>query len=132
MITASSLIIFTAYFGALALFAAPTVLAQVNPFGGPGQVDDSLKGEAEDAVRDAGGDGAASLGDVITDIVNVLIYIVGAASVIMIVIGGIRYVLSSGDAQATQGAKDTILYAVIGVIVAAAAYTLVNFVINSI
>jgi hypothetical protein len=47
----------------------------------------------------------------------------------MIIVGGLRYVLSAGDPKNTQAAKDTILYAVIGVVVALLAYAIVNFVL---
>lgn len=62
-------------------------------------------------------------------IANTIIFITGAVAVIMVIIGGLRYVLSSGNPQATAGAKDTILYAVIGIVVAALAYAIVNFVV---
>lgn len=65
-------------------------------------------------------------------IANVLIYIVGAVSVIMLIIGGLRYVISQGNKENVTQAKDTILYAVIGIIVAILAYAIVNFVISSI
>ena len=64
-------------------------------------------------------------------ITNVLLYIVGAIAVIMIVIGGLRYVISGGDSKNITAAKNTILYAVIGIIVAILAYAAVNFVIGS-
>lgn len=59
-----------------------------------------------------------------------LIFIVGAISVLMIIIGGLRYVTSGGDPAGVKGARDTILYAVIGVIVAILSYALVAFVTN--
>lgn len=64
-------------------------------------------------------------------ITNVLLFIIGAVSVIMLIIGGIRYVVSGGDSSAVTGAKNTILYAVVGIVVAILAYALVNFVITS-
>lgn len=64
-------------------------------------------------------------------ITNVLLFIIGAISVIMLIIGGIRYVVSGGDSGAVTAAKNTILYAVIGIVVALLAYALVNFVIGS-
>lgn len=64
-------------------------------------------------------------------ITNVLLFIIGAISVIMLIIGGIRYTTSNGDSGAVTTAKNTILYAVIGIIVALLAYALVNFVITS-
>lgn len=65
------------------------------------------------------------------DISNTLIFIVGAISVIMLIIGGLRYVISQGDAAGVKAAKDTILYAVIGVVVAIMAYAIVHFVVGS-
>ena len=64
-------------------------------------------------------------------ITNVLLFIIGAVSVIMLIIGGIRYVVSGGDSAAVTSAKNTILYAVVGIIVAILAFALVNFVISS-
>jgi hypothetical protein len=64
-------------------------------------------------------------------ITNVLLFVIGAISVIMLIIGGIRYVVSGGDAGAVTSAKNTILYAVVGIVVAILAYALVNFVITS-
>lgn len=64
-------------------------------------------------------------------ITNVLLFIIGAISVIMLIIGGIRYVVSGGDSSAVTAAKNTILYAVIGIIVALLAFAIVNFVLGS-
>ena len=61
-------------------------------------------------------------------ITNILLFLVGAISVIMLVIGGIRYVVSGGDQQAVTNAKNTILYAIVGIIVAFLAFAAVNFV----
>lgn len=59
---------------------------------------------------------------------SILIFIVGAVSVIMIVFGGFRYVTSAGDTARVKGAKDTILYAVIGLVFALIATAIVSFV----
>jgi hypothetical protein len=61
-------------------------------------------------------------------ITNILLFIIGAIAVVMLIIGGIRYVVSSGDQNAVTSAKNTILYAIIGIIVAFLAYAAVNFV----
>lgn len=68
---------------------------------------------------------------VFTTITNVLLYIVGAISVIMIIIGGIRYIVSGGDSSNVTAAKNTILYAVVGIVIAVLGYAIVNFVIGS-
>lgn len=64
-------------------------------------------------------------------IVNILLFLIGAISVVMIIIGGIRYVVSGGDQSSVTGAKNTILYAVIGLLVSIMAYAIVNFVVSS-
>lgn len=69
-------------------------------------------------------------GGIFTIITNTLLFIIGAVSVIMIIYGGIRYTISGGDAAAVTAAKNTILYAVIGVIVSIMAYAIVNFVLT--
>ena len=71
------------------------------------------------------------LGTLIKDIINLLLYVLGAVAVIMIVIGGIKYTTSNGDSSAVTSAKNTIMYSVIGLIVAILAYAIVNFVIDS-
>ena len=65
----------------------------------------------------------------ITRAVNILLFVTGVSAVIVIVVGGMRYVFSGGDPKNTAGAKDTILYAVIGLVVSLLAYAIVNFVI---
>lgn len=69
-------------------------------------------------------------GSIFNAVTNVLVFVVGAISVIMVIIGGLLYVLSSGDGKNTARAKDTILYAVIGLVVALFAYAIVNFVLT--
>ena len=62
---------------------------------------------------------------------NTLLFLVGAISVIMLIIGGLRYVVSGGNHESVTAAKNTILYAIIGVIVCILAYSVVNFVITT-
>lgn len=69
-------------------------------------------------------------GGLFTTITNVLLFLVGAVAVIMLIIGGIRYVVSGGDQSAVTSAKNTILYAIVGIIVALLAYGIVNFVVT--
>lgn len=64
-------------------------------------------------------------------VTNILLFIIGAVAVIMLVIGGIRYTISGGDQNQVTAAKNTILYAIIGIVVAILAYAAVNFVIGS-
>lgn len=70
-------------------------------------------------------------GSIFTTIVNILLFVIGAVSVVMLIIGGIRYTVSGGDAAAVTGAKNTILYAIIGLVVAFLAFAVVNWVLGS-
>ena len=63
-------------------------------------------------------------------ILNILSFVVGVIAVIMIFIGGIRFVTSQGDGASTAAARNTIIYAVIGLVVAAMAQFLVQYVVN--
>ena len=63
-------------------------------------------------------------------ITNTLILGVGIVAVLMLIIGGFRYVFSQGNEKAVTGAKDTIVYAIIGIIVCLVAYAAVNFVLG--
>ncbi len=75
--------------------------------------------------------GQGGQGGIFRTITNVMLFLIGAISVIMLIIGGIRYVVSGGDSSAVTAAKNTILYAIVGVVVAILAYAVVNFVIGS-
>ncbi len=88
--------------------------------------------KAKEGVKEIGGTGSQNtdLVGFIQNIVNVLLFLIGAVSVIMIVIGGLKYVLSQGDQSSITSAKNTILYSVIGLVVALLAYAIVNFVID--
>ncbi len=65
-------------------------------------------------------------------IINVLVSAVGIIAVAVIVIGGILYVTSTGDASKAKRAQNTILYGVVGLVVAVLAYAIVNFVLKSV
>ncbi len=66
----------------------------------------------------------------IKTVVNVLLWVVGILSVIMIIFSGLRYITSAGDASKTKSAQSTLTYSVVGLIVAIMAYAIVNMVIN--
>ena len=68
---------------------------------------------------------------IFTQISNTILYVVGIISVVMLVWGGLRYVLSGGDSKKVTDAKNTILYAIIGLIISILAFAIVNFVLNA-
>jgi len=67
---------------------------------------------------------------IFTTIVNILLFVIGAVSVIMLIIGGIRYTVSGGTSAEVTNAKNTIMYAIIGLVVAFLAYAIVNWVLG--
>lgn len=68
----------------------------------------------------------------IKNIVDVLFYILGVVSIIMIIVGGIRYATSAGNSNNVTAANNTIMYALIGLVIAVLAYAIVNFVITAV
>ncbi len=78
--------------------------------------------------------GCTSTGPNITSIVkvivNILSVVVGIAAVIMIIIGGLKYVTSNGDSNAISSAKNTIIYAIVGLVIVAMSQFIVQFVLN--
>lgn len=78
----------------------------------------------------AGCAGDSSLDGIVATVINVMSMIVGIIAVIMIIIGGIKYVTSSGDSNNVNSAKNTILYAIVGLIVVALAQVIVRFVLD--
>ena len=71
-------------------------------------------------------------GGIVTVVVEKLSFAVGVASVIMLIIGGLRFITSGGDPQTAKAARNTVLYAIIGMIVAVVAQLLVSFVLTRI
>lgn len=80
---------------------------------------DATDGEAEGKVN-----------NLIRLIINIFSLVVGVVAVIMIIIGGLKYITSSGDSNNITSAKNTILYAIIGLIVVALAQFIVKFVLS--
>lgn len=85
---------------------------------------------------DSGGNDCATInsgstiGSILTDIINILSSILGIVAVIMIIIGGFKYITSGGEASKTASAKNTLLFAFVGLILAVLAQVLVHFVLN--
>lgn len=68
---------------------------------------------------------------VFTIISNSMLFIVGALSVLMLIVGGLRYVISGGNTAAVASAKNTVLYAIVGLIVSLLAYAAIHFVLTA-
>ena len=87
----------------------------------------------QQGVNQVGGtENPTSLESFIKSVIGVLFFVVGSVSVIMLIVGGIMYASASGDQGRIKTAKDTVLYAVIGLVVAILAYAIVNFVLKNV
>lgn len=63
-------------------------------------------------------------------VVNIMLFVIGAVAVIMLIYGGVKYVTSGGAQDKVAEAKNTILYAIVGIVVALLAFAVVNFVVT--
>ena len=86
-------------------------------------------GETVDCAN-ATGEATSSVNNIIATVINVFSLVVGVVAVIMLIVGGLKYITSGGDSGNVTGAKNTILYAIIGLVVVALAQIIVQFVLN--
>ena len=115
---------------AMAITSGTASAAAANCTGGPDSADPLAAG-AGCAQANGTSSNLFAQGGVFQTIANTLIFLVGAVAVIFLIIGGLRYVISNGDSKAVEGAKNTILYAIIGIVVAVISFALVSFVITA-
>ena len=69
---------------------------------------------------------------VIKNVTNIMFFIIGAVSVIMLIYGGIRYTTSGGNANSVTAAKNTVIYSIVGLVISILACAIVNFVVTNI
>ena len=93
------------------------------------QVDEINKGI--DAIGGSSSTATLQVDDIVLAVVNWLLFAVGVVSVIMLIVGGIKYATSAGDSNKVTSAKNTIMYAIIGLAVAVLAFAIVGFVTNT-
>jgi hypothetical protein len=85
--------------------------------------------ESDDCTQNSGVDDS-SLATIGHKIVNIFSLLIGIVAVIMIIVGGFRYITSGGDSGRVGGAKNTLIYAIIGLVIVALAQIIVHFVLN--
>lgn len=76
--------------------------------------------------------GGLTMQQVISTVIGTMLFIVGLLAVVMLIYGGIRYVTSHGDKAQVTAAKETIMYAVVGLVVAIAAFAVVQWITNDV
>jgi ABC-type Fe3+-siderophore transport system permease subunit len=105
----------------LPMFAVPSV-ALACPSGSSPQ-GQALQGIGQNGCDDSG------VTNVVHSAVTILSFVVGIIAVIMIIVAGFKYITSGGEQQKVANAKSTLLFALIGVAIAALAQVLVHFVL---
>jgi len=71
-----------------------------------------------------------TVNDIIATVINIFSIVVGVTAVIMIIVGGFQYITSGGDSGKVTTAKNTILFAIVGLVIVALAQVIVNFVLS--
>ena len=69
---------------------------------------------------------------ILNTIINVALGVIGFIAVVMIIVGGVQYTTSAGDAAKVTKAKNTIMYGVVGLVIALLAFAIVNFILNNV
>ncbi len=118
-------------------FAAPAAAHAADLAGGVGCGSDfSISGVTRDGAgagcSKPGAESGTSIDNILKLVINIFSIVVGVISVIMIIIGGLKYIMSGGNDANLVGAKNTILYAVIGLVIVALAQIIVKFVLNKV
>lgn len=123
---------------ALAFLAAPVATVGVASAAEPNIQDNLCSGAADlqfgtnANCQGTGKNAENSVNKLVTNIINIFSVVVGIVAVIMIIIGGFRYIVSGGDSGNVTNAKNTILYAIIGLVIVAFAQFVVKFILGKI
>lgn len=116
-------------FATLLLLLGLAVPVTVPATAGAVEVFKACNGAANTTVCKGTDDKVLGPNGILTKVINLLLTIIGIIAVIMIIIGGIRYTTSGGDSGQVNSARDTIIYSVVGLVIAIMAFAIVNWVL---
>ena len=88
--------------------------------------------EGLNKVQNANTGASANVDDIISKSINFALMAIAIVSVFMLILGGFKYTPSNGDSAKVTSAKNTIMYSLIGLLIAIFAYAIVNFVVNKV
>lgn len=129
---------FKTFIVALSAVFMPLALVGASAVVGAADINNSLCQGANlqlgsDADCSPDGDGATeTVNSTVETVINFFSWVVGVVSVIMIIWGGFKYITSGGDSSNVTAAKNTILYAIVGLIIVALAQIIVKFVLGTV
>jgi hypothetical protein len=124
--------VLTALLVAGAFLVPVAVPAYASAQGSP-EIENGLCGGANLQFTSSGcpaGESTERLNGLIRTIINIISIVVGVVAVIMIIFGGLKYITSGGESSNVSSAKNTIIYAIIGLVVVALAQFIVRFVLD--
>jgi len=87
---------------------------------------------AECNLSKDGNNSSSTVMDKVNAAINVVLGVLGVVAVVMIILGGIQYVTSQGDAAKAAKARNTILFSIVGLVIALLAFAIVNFVLTNV
>ena len=118
--------------GVLAIFGLVLGTQNVSAYSCPAGTPGANRGEVSNLAECSLSDTENTFMSTLTKIINVVLAVLGIVAVMMIIMGGVTYVTSNGDAAKLTKAKNTIIYSVIGLVIALLAFAIVNFVLSSV
>lgn len=118
-------------YSSIALIAAFLVVSIAGIITPPAMVSADAKGQVCNSIGGCDG-GGADIQRVITQIVNILSAIGGIIAVIVIIVAGVKFITSGGDSSGVASARNTIIYAIVGLIIIAFAQIIVRFVLQNV
>lgn len=92
----------------------------------------NLKLTSDPSVSCSTGGPTGKLNNLVANIVNLITIIIGIIAVIMILIGGFKFITSNGDSNRIASARQTIIYAIVGLVIVALAQVIVRFILNKV
>lgn len=96
------------------------------------RAEDSNIRNGMDATAGSDSKAKGNISVTIRTVINLMLFIVGIGAVVMIIYSGIRYVFSAGNSTQVTNAKNAMIYAIVGLVIAILAYAIINFVIDSV
>jgi cytochrome bd-type quinol oxidase subunit 2 len=115
-------------FGVVAMSAMFMLSFGTITYAAPPSTNDVCEGIKATGGNCSGGNN--EINNLVADIINIFSWVVGVVAVIMVIWGGFSFVTSAGDPQKSAKARNTILYALIGLVIVAMAQTIVRFVVR--
>lgn len=112
--------------------AAPVMTAGTNKVMAASFQSDACSGLSQAGGTGCGSNPGSSISDLMTNIINLLSIAVGFAAVVMIIISGIRFITAQGEASGIASARSALIYALVGLVIAAMAQIIVHFVFGKV